>query len=241
MGIQTEIISYPFNGRMRDLTGQKFGRLTVKKYIGITGVARRAVWECDCDCGNTDYFTTQALTTEKTISCGCYHKEKSSVNHSGKKFGKLTVIQKLDKVNSRNGNHYYLCKCDCGNLCEVDSNDLTCGNVSSCGCLRSRKEYEISNLLKERNIDFKQQYHFDDLKDKACLRFDFAIFKNNKLSCLLEYHGQQHYNKDDYMYRDYIEKHDKMKIEYCKIHNIPLVIINKDNYNQILDLIKEFI
>lgn len=236
---QSEITPIPFNGRMKNLKDRRFGRLVAKEYVGITK-NRVAVWKCQCDCGNEDLFLSSSLLSGRTVSCGCYWKEQISVDHTGKRFGKLITLKKLDKVSPK-GNHYYLCQCDCGNQCEVESNDLTCGNVASCGCLRSRKEFEISNLFKEKGIDFKQQYYFKDLKDQRVLPFDFAIFKNNELSCLLEYHGQQHYDINDYMYKKDTEKHDNMKIEYCKNHNIPLIIINKDNYNKLFELIKEFI
>ena len=33
-----------------DLTGQRFGRLTVVKYAGVNS-SSRAMWECVCECG----------------------------------------------------------------------------------------------------------------------------------------------------------------------------------------------
>jgi len=62
-----------------DITGQKFGRLTVigfhkrKKHYNY-------IWECKCDCGNTSYISSGALKSGKTKSCGCLQKEKMSQN-----------------------------------------------------------------------------------------------------------------------------------------------------------------
>ena len=53
---------------------------------------------------------------------------------TGKRFGRLLVIRKSDKVMPRNV--VWLCKCDCGNLIEVTSGSLVKGNTRSCGCLR---------------------------------------------------------------------------------------------------------
>lgn len=53
---------------------------------------------------------------------------------TGKRFGRLLVIRKSDKVMPRNV--VWLCKCDCGNLTEVTSGSLVKGNTRSCGCLR---------------------------------------------------------------------------------------------------------
>lgn len=52
-------------------------------------------------------------------------------------------------------------------------------------------------MLLENNIDFAREYTFGDLKgvNGGALRFDFAIFKNKKLSHLIEFNGKQHYEK----------------------------------------------
>lgn len=52
----------------------------------------------------------------------------------GKKFNRLTVIEKLPKY--KNGKTYYKCICDCGNEKIVYGSDLKRNNVSSCGCYR---------------------------------------------------------------------------------------------------------
>lgn len=57
-----------------DLTGQRFGRLTV---ICEAGRAKNGSkkWRCLCDCGNEHFVTTGNLTNGSTNSCGCYRKE----------------------------------------------------------------------------------------------------------------------------------------------------------------------
>lgn len=62
----------------KDLTGQKFNRLTVVEYLGSRKNASgktRGVWLCQCDCGNTCEVDTSHLTTGHTTSCGCRQKE----------------------------------------------------------------------------------------------------------------------------------------------------------------------
>ena len=61
-------------GKLIDLTGQRFGRLTVieragKDYIG------QAMWRCRCDCGNVTVVAGGNLRTGNTKSCGCYGHE----------------------------------------------------------------------------------------------------------------------------------------------------------------------
>ncbi|MDY4183619.1 MAG: hypothetical protein SOX92_04955 [Candidatus Onthovivens sp.] len=61
------------NRRMVDLTGQKFGRLTV---IGFAYTKnKKNYWECKCDCGNTCFVPTTYLTTGVTVSCGYKNEE----------------------------------------------------------------------------------------------------------------------------------------------------------------------
>lgn len=69
-------------GNFLDLTGRKFGRLTV---IGFSrdvksGKRNRKYWNCICECGGTKEVRTDCLTSGNTTSCGCKHKEISYKN-----------------------------------------------------------------------------------------------------------------------------------------------------------------
>lgn len=59
----------------KDITGQKFGYLTVTKFVGNIPIStpgkRRGLWQCKCDCGNDTAVFTGALIGNKTRSCGC--------------------------------------------------------------------------------------------------------------------------------------------------------------------------
>ena len=61
-------------GILKDITGQKFGRLTVIKYIGADK-DRHSLWECACDCGNTYVAKANSIRRGLTKSCGCLQKE----------------------------------------------------------------------------------------------------------------------------------------------------------------------
>ena len=60
-------------GKTKDLTGKKFGRLTVLRKIGKDDRSN-VIWECQCDCGNKTNITTVRLN-RGTKSCGCLVKE----------------------------------------------------------------------------------------------------------------------------------------------------------------------
>ena len=52
-----------------DLTGQRFGRLTVMKRVGTAD--RKAIWRCRCDCGKKTDVRSSDLKSGNTKSCGC--------------------------------------------------------------------------------------------------------------------------------------------------------------------------
>lgn len=113
-------------GRFKDLTGQKFGHLTVIKRVENRG--KLIAWECLCDCGNTTIVCGQHLTRKnyRTTSCGC----RTGANPLNKQYGELTPIEDLGMVN---GKHMYKCRCSCGNIKDVNLNNLTNGHTSTCG------------------------------------------------------------------------------------------------------------
>ena len=227
--------------RGKDISNQRFGLL-----IAIKPTDQRkngsVVWECRCDCGNIHYATAAKLLST-TKSCGCVRKQKlSEMSKNSYKdltnmtFGKLKVIAKTEQRASQ-GSIIWECLCECGNQVYVSSQDLLSGHNISCGCIHSKGEFIIKNILCENNISFKSQYHFDDLKDKGLLLFDFAIFRDNDLICLIEYDGRQHFGLSDgwndaYNY-EIIKLHDKMKNQYCKNKNIPLYRIPYFELNKI--------
>ena len=56
-----------------DLTGQKFGRLTVIYWIGREN--GRTLWKCKCACGKDAIVSTGSLRSANTQSCGCLHRD----------------------------------------------------------------------------------------------------------------------------------------------------------------------
>jgi hypothetical protein len=63
-----------------DLTGQKFGYLTVIRYFKTLLVGRdkqsKPVWICRCVCGRLVKIQGQSLRTGNTKSCGCLGNQK---------------------------------------------------------------------------------------------------------------------------------------------------------------------
>lgn len=55
--------------RHHDLTGKRFGRWQVIRYVGRRGTG--AVWMCYCDCGNEKEVLAKSLVAGLSKSCGC--------------------------------------------------------------------------------------------------------------------------------------------------------------------------
>jgi hypothetical protein len=110
-----------------DLTGQKFGELTVISYSGD------GKWNCKCSCGNITQVKTTNLKYGKSKSCGCKRKNIFR-DLTGQRFGQLVAIEYI-KSSKRSK---WLCVCDCGKETNVITDNLTRGHTTSCGCIRPK-------------------------------------------------------------------------------------------------------
>lgn len=233
------------SGVFQNLTGKTFGQLTVVSRATNT-IDNKITWHCRCSCGKEKDIRGSDLKTGKIISCGCYKNQLASQrmfkDETGNKYGKLTVLS----LYSMKPKVIWRCKCDCGKETLVSGVCLRSGNTKSCGCTLSWKEEEITSLLKKLQIKFIRQYTFPDLlgKEKHPLRFDFAIMKQNILVGLIEYMGRQHYSPIEAWGGEEAlrstQERDKRKSQYAVEHNIPLLVLNKENKNLEED-IKKFV
>ena len=209
----------------RNLKGQRFGKLIALEPTDKKD-GSNIIWKFQCDCGNICEISTKHISTTK--SCGCLISETNSINIKGQKFGKLTALYSLNKT--QNGSIIWHCKCDCGNECDINGGNLRSGHTTSCGCIRSKGENKIKELLLNNNIDFIREKTYPDCKDKELLRFDFYIPEKNYL---IEYDGIQHFttvsdnnphwNTEENVSE--VKRRDKIKNKYCKENNIPLIRI----------------
>lgn len=63
-------------GSFIDMTGQKYGRLTVVERVQVK--KWRVHWLCQCDCGNKVVVESSNLRNGNTQSCGCYQRDRTS-------------------------------------------------------------------------------------------------------------------------------------------------------------------
>ena len=94
-------------------------------------------------------------------------------------------------------------------------------------CRESKGEREIRKYLDDNKISYIRQYKMNECRYKRPLPFDFYL---NDLHILIEYDGEQHFNKfrfeeDDSLLKFRILK-DNIKTNYCIKNNITLIRIN---------------
>lgn len=69
-------------GKIKDMTGQRFGRLYVIAFDHLDEVNGLAYWKCICDCGKEVVVRGNCLRTGESRSCGCLARELSSIRNS---------------------------------------------------------------------------------------------------------------------------------------------------------------
>lgn len=131
-------------GKLIDLTGQVFGRLTVLQRAENTTKSRGSRWLCKCTCGNFISVASTHLRDGHVKSCGCLNREMASERFlkdlTGKQFGRLTVLYRAE---NGSGNHArWHCKCSCGQETDVWSTSLIEGTTISCGCYQKEHRHD---------------------------------------------------------------------------------------------------
>ena len=112
----------------QDLTGQRFGFLTVTGRTEPDEKGRRR-WLCRCDCGRETAVLTSNLK-RNNVSCGC----KQRRDLTGQRFGTLTVLERSDRYATRGTRKRQLwkCLCDCGEVTYKATDTLTNPDKTMC-------------------------------------------------------------------------------------------------------------
>jgi len=110
----------------------------------------------------------------------------------------------------------------------------------------SKGEILIEDYLRKHNILYEEQYGFIDLKadnNRHKLKFDFAIFIDSTLHCLIEFDGKQHSQPVEFFGGDKafetLQENDNKKNEYCKNNGYYLIRIPYEDLNNINDILNK--
>lgn len=220
--------------RYEDAIGKKFGSLTV------INSANEGYFNCVCDCGKTCQVGKYHLISGNTTSCGCKRaktliakRDKECQSYIGKTFNHLLV----KSYEYKNNNFWLNCVCDCGKEVTYLATKVTTGYVQSCGHLKSKAEEKMEQILNKLQVPYQREYKFQDCADKRPLPFDFAIFNGaGEVIGLIELNGAQHYIQGGWATKEhvaYVQKHDKMKFNFCKQCGIPLLVIPYQYYDEL--------
>lgn len=125
-------------GKLIDLTGRRFGSLTVIERAANKN--KKVHWTCKCDCGETEIVEGQLLREGHKVRCRkCTSSGGSRRLHlEGMRFGRLAVEEYV-------GNSCWRCKCDCGGHAIASGYSLVNGKTTSCGCYHNEKLRTVRN------------------------------------------------------------------------------------------------
>lgn len=230
--------------------GNHYGALEV--IAPAASIRQKAAWLCRCECGREKVYTGDMLRRGEAVSCAECSIKKDRMKMVGKenakditgvRAGKLVAIERAGTAPY--GGALWLCKCDCGNSHIVELSNFLNKNTLSCGCLVSQGEFKIQQILEQKQIKFKTQFYGPNwyLSSGYHPHYDFAVFKEEKLLFLLEFHGLQHEhyhsntkswnNKENF---EQTQRRDREKILIAKENKIPLYTIwYKDNLEEKLE------
>lgn len=114
-----------------DLTGMRFGKLIVVERLQERE-DRYIAYRCRCDCGNEIVASSKRLRRGTIRGCAdcCPRRSVEERRMVGRRFGKLTVVERNKEA--WNGRGAWCCRCDCGSIVDVSGSDLLNGQVTNC-------------------------------------------------------------------------------------------------------------
>ena len=158
---------------------------------------------------NQTFFTKQEVDTAI-----CYFDKEPKVNHSGERFGRLTLLRLgepyINPFNGKSKQRYY-CSCDCGKYTESNPKlivyeTMKSGLVTSCGCYRKEiatqtcqsralgNQYEFHNGYIVGYASNNNQPFYFDVNDYVKVK-DYTWYMNK-----LKYIVTHRNNKSIYMH-----------------------------------------
>jgi hypothetical protein len=181
--IHKEVDSKPSTGKVENLIGRKFGRLTVVARAE-NDRHKKTRWRCLCDCGKESVHGRQELCKKDAQSCGCLRQELTSVRAA--RTGLEGLVVGLLTVQRRVGRQWE-CSCRCGNTKYLATKDLNGLRYNSCGCMAGRwAEDQQALWLKRRFSAYKSNAKKDSREFNLSLTEFDSITKQ-----VCHYCGQQ--------------------------------------------------
>ncbi len=165
--------------KFKDLTGQRFGRLTVIKQIP-NNENNKVRWLCQCDCGNTHITITHNLIKGLCRSCGCLQQEVINKNQQ-RKYNTYDLSGEYGIGYTYKGEEFYF------DLEDYDKIKDYCWRIDSSGYVIStinkthsilRFHRLVMNILDNPDIYVDHIYHNKNDNRKSQLRL-VTVQQNN--------------------------------------------------------------
>ena len=208
--------------------------------------------KCTCTLCRTEVIGVNLynIVSGRSKNCGCGRKKKLSEikrvhtveSLSLQKFGRLTVIEEAGR--DKYGKIQYKCKCDCGNETIVLGNSLLQNHVVSCGCIRSKNNSNICQIIEELGYNcIHEKYIHLENNEISSICFDVYI---EELNLAIEYDGEGHFIPIDWAGKgeewaneslQSTQRRDEIKNQYCYDHGINLLRISYLDLNNIEEII----
>jgi hypothetical protein len=181
----------------KDLTGEKFGKLTAKNYIyDDTKKYKKHMWICDCDCGNEAKVRTNELTKGERTQCKqCSINEVSKTRTRPDNGALITRVIKQYKAGAKRRGYEFL-------LTDEKLKELIFSNCYYCGeepkINKGEERYFRGGLEFKRNgidrLNNKIGYTNENVvtccetcnRAKMCLEHDDFLTLINKIYLNLE-------------------------------------------------------
>jgi hypothetical protein len=217
------------------------------KFLGYVGMkGDHSYWLVKCsNCGEEK--ETQIIHINSCKTCH-FNKRRLSLEDFIYK-SRLVHGDKFDYSDVELKNTKEKVKIKCNTCGYVFCQEAGCHYQAGTGCPKcseSKGEKRVYDYLSSLNIHFERQRKFSDCKNKRLLPFDFYI---TGFVLLVEFDGEGHFEPFRFSknkkanYEKYLKtvNNDRIKNEWAKANNIPLLRIPYWDFDRIEELIDAFL
>ena len=223
-----------------DLIGKRFGKLIALEKISQKG---KAIWKCQCDCGNIVNVYRCNLTQGHTKSCGCLKYEPPKTKWKLEDFQKKyeSDPHNISVIALTEDEKRVIMHCNnCGK--EFDIERYTAmgqfRNCPFCGDGISFPNKFLRNFILQLPV---QDYKFEFCPDWSLNKVYDAYFSYNGNNYVVEIDGIQHFNNKLYRTKEEEQTNDLLKDNLAKNANHIMIRINaeKSSVEYLVEQIKQ--
>ena len=165
------------------------------------------------------------LDEELMVTVGNYFRQNSA------RLGVNTNRQIIDKLINENADSFSINE-ELSKLQTIDNMFVDKLYTQTTGT--TGEQVMLGSFSKSSDVEYKRTKSFnvtDPYGKSYTIIFDGAIYKDNRLVMLAEYQGTQHYHYNTIHYKNYEQfqerlYRDKLKQDFCRKNNIPLITIS---------------